>query len=105
MTPDQEKELQKAAEGYAEDDRGQEEIWSVYKLVREAFIAGAKHQDAISRRDEREKVLQEVLDATHIGYEPHHEAESPEWWIAVGYNRAFDKVFKLAKQLETGESK
>lgn len=89
MTPDQEKELQKAAEGYAEDDRGQEEIWSVYKLVREAFIAGAKHQDAISRKDEREKLITLFQDKADM-----LEIYSTEW----------DMLRNLIKQA-TGESK
>ena len=50
MTPDQEKELQKAAEEYYLNDNSDFHPET-------CFIAGAKHQDAISRRDERERVI------------------------------------------------
>lgn len=58
MTPDQEKELQKAAERYK-----YETIQALLTKggntpsISEIFIAGAKHQDAISRRDERERMI------------------------------------------------
>ena len=53
-----------------------EEIWSVYKLVREAFIAGAKHQDAISRKDERARLITLFQDKRDL-----LDTNSREWEI------------------------
>lgn len=64
ITQDQEKELQKAAKESCFQQRviGGNEYY-------DGFIAGAKHQDAISRRDERERVItlfQDKLDLLDI---------------------------------------
>lgn len=72
MTPDQEKELQKAAEDWKSKQDFELELTGNlgnYPSPIDCFIAGAKHQDAISRKDEREKIItlfQDKLDMLDI---------------------------------------
>lgn len=79
-TPDQEKELQKVAEEYTESRYARCQSTSTFFMqfglservlhflcaeAGEGFLAGAKHQDLISRKDEREKLItlfQDKLD-------------------------------------------
>lgn len=80
LTPDQEKELQKAAEEYF-DVKANIDNFSVQK----AFIAGAKHQDAISFRK---------------GWEA-----ACKWYVEIDKRNFLKEEEEIRKQLETGESK
>lgn len=95
LTPDQEAELQKAAEEYARTqcshsvDSLRYSTKGKQMLIAIDFIAGAKHQDAISRRDEREKIVEYLKS-----YFSRFPSYVPE-----------EHIREVLRQLETGETK
>jgi len=87
MTTDD--DLQKRAEIYLDVQANTDNF-----CVEKAFIAGAKSQDAISRKDEREKILSEFKDFI--------ENRAERW--NSDFIR-YDLMLMFIEELETGETK
>jgi len=103
MTPDQEKELQKAGlEELGYDNLTWEEV-SEYMNNKydsekvELFIAGAKHQDAISRKDMIKKVKETIINKIVTCRQPNNGMKHTFLW--------FSEIEQVLHELETGESK